>query len=124
VFYEKKTMKKEIFDHNMAAIKANVESFKIEDSLRVFASVCNFVNGAFLRPDEIRDSKLAEAFKSNAEQRYKKLVERYGVRDRSSFVQAMLQDFGMDEDIAIKLTRGKFEVEQTIQAMFGEIELE
>jgi len=117
-------MEKKIFNHNMAAIKANVESLKIEDSLRVFASVCNFVNGAFLRPDEIRDSKLAEAFKSNAEQRYKKLVERYGVRDRSSFVQAMLQDFGMDEDTAIKLTRGKLEVEQTIQAMFGEIELE
>lgn len=124
MFYEKKTMEKKVFEENMAAIKTNLAKYDVEDSLRVFASVCNIVDRAFLRIDELNDPKMGGAFKREAEHRYKALTERYGVRDRESLIQAMLQELGMSELNAIKLTRGKFEVEQTLKAMLGEIDLE
>ena len=124
MFYEKKNMEKKIFEENIKAISSECKNYEINDSLRVFASVCNIVNESFLRPDEINDPKMGETFKKNAEQRYQKLVQRYNVRDRESLIQAMLQDFGMPEAVTIKLTRGKFEVEQTLKAMLGEIDLE
>ena len=117
-------MKKEIFEENIKAISSECKNYEVNDSLRVFASVCKIVDCAFLRPDEINDPKMGEAFKKNAEQRYQKLVQRYGVRDRESLIQAMLQDFGMPEAVTIKLTRGKYEVEETLRAMLGEIDLE
>lgn len=117
MFYERKIMEKEIFESNMAAIKANVGKYGTEDWLRVFASVCKIVDGAFLSSDEVRDPKLKDAFLSQAERRHKILIDRYGVRDRSSLIQAILKELGMDELVAINLTEGKLEVEETIKEM-------
>ena len=109
-------MEKKVFESNMAAIKDNKIEFK--DQLRVFASVCKIVDGAFLSPYEINDSKLKDVFIRQAERRHKMLVDRYGVRDRSSLIQAILQELGIDETISINLTEGKFEVEETLSALF------
>lgn len=95
--------------------KKTKSNFK--DSLRVFASVCKIVDGAFLSPYEINDPKLKDEFIRQAELRHKILVDRYGVRDRSSLIQAILQELGMDEIISINLTEGKFEVEETLSEL-------
>ena len=108
-------MEKKVFESNMAAIKENKIEFK--DPLRVFASVCKIVDGAFLSPYEINDPKLKDEFIRQAELRHKILVDRYGVRDRSSLIQAILQELGMDEINWNNLTEGKFEVEETLSAL-------
>ena len=116
---EEETMAKEVFESNMAAIKANVDKYDAKDSLRVFASVCKIVDGAFLSSGEVRDPKLKDTFLRRAERYHKILIDRYGVRDRSSLIQAILKELGMDELVAINLTEGKLEVEETIKEMIG-----
>ena len=114
-----KIMEKEVFESNMEAIKTNVGKYNSDDKLRVFASVCKIVDGAFLSSDEVNDPKLKDEFLRQAERRHKILIDRYGVRDRSSLIQAILQELGMDEIISTNLTEGKFEVEVTLKEMIG-----
>ena len=63
--------------------------------------------------------KLKDEFLRQAERSHKILIDRYGVRDRSSLIQAILQELGMDEIISTNLTEGKFEVEVTLKEMIG-----
>ena len=108
-------MEKSTFETNMAKIKESVKSIEFKnDPMRIYASVCNIVDKAYIDPRDLKDP----SFVKSAQEWWKVLTTRYKVYTRDGLIQAMMRELGFDDDLMlVNLTTGKMEIEATLKEL-------